>query len=330
MTWCARAASMAPRAEEGNMNEPSTVIIGDSLGDESERVLRVGLAAASALGAVAHVVHAYEDHALQVVAAAEPRGYVAAQDGRRTAWTVLQQQARGLEVPDEQVRMRPGPADRILAEEAASRRASLVVVGGRQDLGRWPGIGSTADRLSNTLHCPLLIVHPGAPFPPRAALAPVDLSEISAGGLRSGLPLLERWGVAAESVEVLFVLDPLESQGWPHFAPADVARFAAEELERFTIFNGGAHAAGLRRRVRVGKARVEAIEEAATGPYDLLLVSTRGRSGWKRWLDGSFAATVAHRVRGSVLVVPPNAAGAELARRATGADWQYVGDERPC
>jgi len=310
----------------------STVIIATSLCAESDQVIRVGLAAARAMGATPRLLHCHEPSSAYALAPPELRGEFPSADGRRRAVLAeLHQQARRLGVELENLEMRAGAVERILSEESAGRGVELLVVGARSgESERWPRLGSTVDRLLGTVECPLLVVHPLAAFPPRAALAPVDFSEVSAGGLRSGLPLLERWGLAAEAVELLFVLDPLESEGSVQFAAADIERFAAEELERFAAAHGGARSSALRRRVRVGKARAEAVAESAAAHADLLLVGTRGRSGWKRWLGGSFASTMAHRAHANVLVVPRLAALEAMEHRGVGADWRYVTDEQPC
>ncbi len=308
-----------------------TVVIGTSLCGESDQVVRVGLAVARAVNATARLVHAYEPFAAHTLPPPELRGDASSEEGRRLA--VLEQldaQARRLGAAVDNVSLRPGPADRVLHEEVEARGAELLVVGARAgEAERWPHFGSTVDRLLAQVECPLLVVHPLAVFPPRSALAPVDLSDVSAGGLRCGLPLLERWGLAPEAIEVLFVLDPLESEGSLQFAPAQVERFAAEELEHFTIAHAGPRSAGLRRRVRVGKARAEAVAESDQAHADLLLVSTRGKTGWRRWMGGSFASTLAHRAHGNILVVPRALALAAFERRGASADWQFVTDEQP-
>jgi nucleotide-binding universal stress UspA family protein len=315
------------------MNVPkSLVVIGTSLCAESDQVVRTGLAAARAMGARIRLVHAYQPYGSPTLAPPELRGDHPSEDARRRSRLAkLHEQVLrfGIEVEDSV--MRAGTADRVLEEESAAPDVALLVLGERTgEARRWPRLGSTVDRLLVSVACPLLVVHPSAVFPPRSALAPVDLSEIAAGGLRCGLELLESWGVAAEGVEVLFVLDPLESEGSVQFAPEDVERFAGEELERFTAAHGGPRYAALRRRVRVGEARAEAAEEFADAHADLLLVSTRGRTGWRRWLGGSFASTMAHRTHGNVLIVPAPLALQADEMRGAGADWRFVADEQPC
>jgi nucleotide-binding universal stress UspA family protein len=312
-------------------NPKPAVVIGTSLCAESDQVIRIGLAAARAIGATERLVHCYEPNGTYALAPPELRGdFPSADARRRAALAELHEQARRLGVEAENLELRAGTVDWILGEESAGPGVELLVVGARAgESERWPRLGSTVDRLLGTVECPLLVVHPLADFPPRAALAPVDLSEISAGGLRRGLPLLEGWGLPAEAVELLFVVDPLEIEGSRQFPAADLERFAAEELERFAAAHGGPRSSALRRRVRVGKARAEAVEESAAAHADLLLVSTRGRSGWRRWLGGSFASTMAHRSHANVLVVPRPAALEAMELRGASADWRYVADEQP-
>ena len=61
-------------------------------------------------------------------------------------------------------------------------------------------------------------------------------------------------------------------------------------------------------KVRTGFADDVLIEEANSGQYDLIVMGTHGRSGFKRLNLGSVAAKVARRARIPVLTVPARSA----------------------
>lgn len=57
--------------------------------------------------------------------------------------------------------------------------------------------------------------------------------------------------------------------------------------------------------VRVGDAAEEIAQRAREGRFDLILMSTHGRTGLGRWVMGSVAETVMHRTAVPVLLVHP-------------------------
>ena len=289
------------------MADIETVLIGTALDEHSEGVVKAGAALARALGAKAHLVHAF----------APPMGFAGPlspepwldeylkleQDRLRKA---LEEQARNAGGAETSLEI--GTPHRILSDLAERLGAGLLVVGATEGGRIARLLGSTADRVLRRAPCPVLVVRGALPVPPERVVAAVDLSPLSAEAFRRGLGLLRGLG-ATSAVDVLFVLSVLQRQVAPQFTPEQVDRFAAEELDRFVAAHAGADASGLRRKVRTGNVREEILEELREDHVDLVVLGTHGLGGFDRMAIGSVAADVAREAPCSVLVIPPEGAG---------------------
>lgn len=306
------------------------ILIGTSLAEESDKILKIAIDLAGAGGAWVHLVHAWTPPPAFSGFPAEYR--LGESEWMDTEKEVLREridQQIHRVVPEGFDRIRgylqEGAPHRVLARMAQELKPGLIVVGAVEPHNRLPRpLGSTADRVVRQATCPVLVVRPGSAFPPARILAPVDLSEISAGTLRCALELLGQAGIQAAAIETLFVLSPAEAS--IHFSPDQISYLAREELKRFAEREiPGVHA---QRQVRAGMPWEQILLEAKETQADLMILGTHGRSGLERLLLGSVTSDVLREARGSVLVVPPDAAleaGAEL-RVAGSADWSYVPD----
>jgi nucleotide-binding universal stress UspA family protein len=169
-----------------------TVLIGSSLGDESDQVVRSGLAVARAAGARVLLVHVVEiePHLVNVQAglAADLTAEQVAGREESLHRQIERLGVGGLELAG--ARVLTGAPHRVLVETARSAGADLIVVGAA---GAGPFaelLGSTADRVVRKASCPVLLVRGQLRVPPRRILAPVDLSSISGDAFRCGLDLL--------------------------------------------------------------------------------------------------------------------------------------------
>jgi CPA2 family monovalent cation:H+ antiporter-2 len=221
---------------------------------------------------------------------------------------------------------------RVLESLASTLHADLIVVGASERGRRWPlGLGSTADRVIRKSPCPVLVLRPGVPFPPRRVLVPVDFSPGSAGALRYGAGFLIETAGKLPPTEAVFVMSPGEST--LHFSPEQIGRFAAAELHRLverTVLRL-AHAVDC--RVRSGYPADQIVLEIEERHPDLVILGTREKSGLERLLLGSVASTVLREAPCNVLIIPPDAALSEArqaeAEALKSADWSYVSDETP-
>lgn len=194
--------------------------------------------------------------------------------------------------------------DHLVQQVADRVEADLIVVGASETApGLQPFLGSTADRLLRRSTRPVLVVRGDFAVSQRV-LAPTDLSELSEAAIGRGLDLLDQMNGPAK-MEALFVLSNIDREGSAHFKPAQVDRFAMEELEAF-LGRLPPREAETTPVLRSGHPREEILAylEAHRG-IDLVLLGTHGRRGFERFLLGSVAAELIRRVAVSALVVPP-------------------------
>lgn len=293
----------------GDLN---TLLVGTSLGPESDALVADALGLARALGARLRLAHAILPPVVpggdllamnwvspEVTARyqAEVRAELAAQAARVG---VRAAESGGLAVG-------LAPAHRMLVEEASEAHADLIVVGASERRGG-AILGSTADRVMRKATCPVLVRRGSLRLPLRQVVLGVDLSPPSADAYRFSRTFLAALGGADPEVAVTFVVSELlPGQLPPQFGAERVRRFAAEELERFVAASGGL-LPNARLRVLEGEAADEIARAATDAATDLVVVGTHGRSGFERYLAGSVAAEVVRASPCSVLVVPPRAA----------------------
>jgi nucleotide-binding universal stress UspA family protein len=298
------------------------VMIGTSLGEESDQVVCAGLAVARAAGARVFLVHAAQLEPLGLEVGGGPvleRAHVT------LAEEELRRQIRRLGIAESELadlRVLVGSPYRILADTAQKICADLIVVGATGS-GPLAGelLGSTADRVLRKALCPVLVVRDGLQVPPRRVLAPVDLSTVSGDVFRCGLHLLGQLAgseeIRVQAVYAFSFLDVLalgqRTGGMPR---EEGERMAAEELRRFVLENRPEVLFHVETAVLPGEARAEILHELKEHPVDLVIVGTHGRGGLDRLMLGSVASTVARKAPCSVLVISPEAALAEGIRDA--------------
>jgi len=312
-----------------------TIVIGTSLTDVSDGVVRTGASIARATGASPWLIHVYappvyapELGNLDPEWPEQQAGILReklAQQARRTALADL----AGFK-PDRLLPVMSSPL-REVVDVARRVAADLIVVGAAEGGAlRRMLLGSTADAVIRKAPCPVLVVRSESAFPPCRVEVPVDLSPVSASAFHQGLELLSQLGAALTETEVLFVLNPFEVGGSGQFTPAQIERFASEELQRFIAANNPGTLPGLT-QVRIGYVREEILNVLKERQADLAILGTHGRSGLERLTVGSVAFGVMHQAGCNLLLIPP---GAIPERKATvrekelrGADWTYVSDE---
>ena len=298
-----------------------TIVIGTSLSEVSDAVVRAGAAVARASGAAVWLVHVYPPTTFPPETGAG--------DGRLFEQQVailrdlLAKQAYRTGLTDAagydpgRLRLVMGSPPRELLEISRQAGADLIVIGAVEG-GALHRIllGSTANEVIRKAPCPVFLARSAAAFPPLRVEIPVDLSPGSGNALRQGLDLLAGLGAAPEA-EVLFVLNPLEVAGSIHFTTEQIERLAGEELARFLAENGPSPLP-LRIRITTGyplDTIVSALEERRV---DLAILGTHGRAGFERLMLGSVAGEVVRRAGCNLLVVPPApepAAGAAEKRQ---------------
>ena len=308
------------------------VLIGTSLGEESDQVVRSGLAVARAAGARVFLVHAAQPEP-QLVGYEVGAGPLLdleqiAQGGEELRRQIERLGAGGPDLAGSKVKI--GAPHRILVETAEDVGADLIVVGAT---GSGPFaaelLGSTADRVLRKASCPVLVVRGELPVPPRRVLAPVDLSTLSGDSFRCGLQMLAQLAGNAEvqvrAVHALSLLDALAFRQRTKTSVEQASEHVAAQLQRFVLENRPDLPFPVEAAVLPGEARFEILREVEEHPVDLLILGTHGRGGMDRLVLGSVASTVARKAPCSVLVISPEAAleesFAEAVRSQTEPAW---------
>jgi nucleotide-binding universal stress UspA family protein len=208
------------------------------------------------------------------------------------------------------------PAETIL-KLAAENDCDLIVIAshGRGALGRWT-FGSVADRLSRTSDLPVLIIRPRDASVDRDTipvferiLLPTDGSELSKSAIDEAAALAKHLGQNVVLVRSVF----------PEAELAPTAGYDAvyapeiyEELSRSLEEDARKSLDAMAQQVRDDGAEVEVLLmhgpaaqtiESVARPDDLIVMSSHGRSGFKRWLIGSVAEKLVRTAPCPVMLV---------------------------
>jgi nucleotide-binding universal stress UspA family protein len=139
-------------------------------------------------------------------------------------------------------------------------------------------------------------------------LCPIDFSEFSRDAVRHGVALARWYAAHLILFHVYQTAQPLPVDGAPGTVPVLVEvdpDTVADDVRRFCTPLLGACADTAEIVVRSGDAAREIRDEAARGPYDLLILGTHGRSGFERLFLGSVTEKVIRSTRTPVLTIPP-------------------------
>lgn len=177
-------------------------------------------------------------------------------------------------------------------------------------------LGSVTDRVLHTAKIPVMAVHPeklsafsGDKAQPETVLVPLDGSERSAGAVDLALEVAK--AVEAEVVFMRVIQYPYYgfsgADAFVHSSEYGVSfqrKLAAESLKPF---EERAAEAGISSStvVTTGSAAGQILSQAESMSRPLIIMSTRGESGIKRWILGSVTDKVVRSAGLPVIVVPP-------------------------
>jgi nucleotide-binding universal stress UspA family protein len=297
-----------------------TVLIGTSLTEASDEVVRTGLKVARAARARVVLAHAYS---LQTAYGGAPfvpevsMGEVMEAE-RQALRRLMTNQADRVGLKAEELAgmlLEPGPAHQMIMAAARRKGVDLIVVGATESPLLSKLFGSTADRVVRKATCPVLVVRREMPIPPARVLFPVDLSFLSAEAFREGLnavavlsqdvdastnlPELEALYVVTELDRHLFATEETPSQAEEH---------CREEMRRFLDRHAAGSPLKVAPRIAAGYVEDEILLRVHDWEPTLVVIGTHGRGGFERFLLGSVAARVIRDGGVNVLVVPPEAA----------------------
>lgn len=211
------------------------------------------------------------------------------------------------------------PAVEVVAA-AQKLKVGLIVLSttGRSGLGRVV-LGSTAERIVRYAHCSVMTIRRRAAAPSsragkkskyanalklRNVLVPIDLSTRSLGALQTAVALL---GAGNARLFLLYVVDVSPTAFAPEGLVAPVPPYQAmvaaakQDLARVA----GEYVPKIMRRgefVVRGSAAESIVRVARAKHADLIVLSTHGRTGIRRWFMGSTAESVVRQAQCPVLV----------------------------
>jgi len=204
-----------------------------------------------------------------------------------------------------------GEAFDSILKTAKSVSASLIVMGShRKQVLRDVFVGTTIERVMRVGPYPVLMVNKEAEHAYRQVLAAVDMSEPSAHAIKTAesLRLLDDARVTVvhaftiSNKGELFVADASRELVDKYIAEG--RRQAAAELSTFFA----AHGTNAQRwpvRIEEGGAYDVISRVAKEMAPDLVVIGTRGRSGFAKALLGSVAEEVLYSLDVDILAVPP-------------------------
>ena len=200
----------------------------------------------------------------------------------------------------------------------------LIATHGRSGVKRW-AMGSVADKVLRASKVPVWLVRAGIPeeivhdkWPRRTILVPLDGSKLAESVLPHVEALAKQRGTELVDVVLLRVCElPVISADYPeaimelsweehveqekawHKRAAE--RYLAEVEKRLSD-------AGLRVRseVLLGRPIDEIIDYANKNPFNLIVLSTHGRTGVIRWAYGQVADKVLQRSTSPIFLVRPH------------------------
>lgn len=240
-----------------------------------------------------------EEAAWQAEVEAEARSYLERRAER------LRRQGREIDI----VVLRGDPADGILGSAVD---ADLIVM---TTHGRGAGsralFGSVADRVARHATAPTLVVRADgrADAPPQVSriIVPLDGSTLATRALGPATELASLLGVPMHLVRVIDV-DALRgtvqagARAGAAYARAqeETRRRAVEDLD-VQARTPRAQTVNTTTEVRIGNPAAELLE--VIGPTDLVVMTTHGRGGIRRWLLGSVADKLVHQASAPVLLI---------------------------
>ncbi|MFO0685942.1 MAG: universal stress protein [Sandaracinus sp.] len=268
------------------------IVCATDFGEASRSAVRLAASLSRATGASIDLVHAWnvsgelprERASLrqEVVAASREAGHT------RLEAAVAELAAEGVKAVPALIE---GIPDRAIREYAATRQASVIVVGTRADARVAHAlIGSVAERLMRSSEVPVLVVPQGlamaagARFAPGEILVPTDLSPGSGEVLRMALSLAAQVGARvvllhAWDVPPYFLEDGEALRRTEKRIPEHVAAWLEETFDDSL--------SGVERSVVRGSPHEVIADAVRTRRPGLVMMATAGRAGLERFMLGS-------------------------------------------
>ena len=208
------------------------------------------------------------------------------------------------------------PAQAII-EAAHKNRNDLITMAtrGRSALGRGL-LGSVTDKVAHSSAVPMLIITPGfdgQQAPVSRLVVGLDGSSVAEAALEPARRLAMSLDVPKLLVRATAVAARMAAYGGePYYASPDIYTEADEDAQTYLE---NMKEIEERRGIKVetlvkpGSAVAEIESAAKEVPGSLIVLATRGRTGFTRWVLGSVTDRVIRSTVSPVLVIPPTIGG---------------------
>jgi nucleotide-binding universal stress UspA family protein len=214
-----------------------------------------------------------------------------------------------------QTAVREGDAASVIVDMASEEKVDLIVMSAHGQAGVRPWLlGSVTERVLHGAHCPVLLVR--SPDPISRIAITLDGSTLAESALGPGLELAAKLGA---KVTLLRVNEPVATSqraatgnGRQHNG-ANTPRLPLHLRDSCEAYLEEVVAAynltspAVQTAVIDGPAVDSILEFAKLYGTNLLVMSTHGRSGLRRWLYGSVTAKVMRGTVASMLIIRPQA-----------------------
>ena len=221
---------------------------------------------------------------------------------------------------DVETRVVRGRSAAQIVEQAEQENVGLIAMSthGRSGLVRWV-IGSEVDKILNGCEQPVLLVRPrgeGTGGKAEGRLSKVIVPLDGSHDAEAALPLAEELSKALGLGVILIQVIGIETT--VHFAPIgpDSWPVPSDILQRLDVVASG-YLTGLAKQLKDrgltvqwevlrGAAGPGIVEFSKETPDSLVVMTTHGRSGFRRWVMGSVADAVVRHTGEPVLVMRPH------------------------
>ena len=209
---------------------------------------------------------------------------------------------KGYKVPTT-VLVKEGAADDILLYEAKLLKADMMVIGANTK-SKKKFLGTTAEKVAHQSHLPVLIVKNSVKDPYQNIVAPTDFQAQSKQSILFAKSIFPAAKInAVYSTEVIYVEGPYTVVGRDFVEYNKVAKECAKKdlrdlmkdlsIEKGKILDEGAN------------SKEVLIKYINKGSYDLIVIGSRGTSGFFKALLGSVATSILRETPTDVLIYVP-------------------------
>ena len=200
--------------------------------------------------------------------------------------------------------VKEGNADDIILYESKLHKADMIIIGAHSKAkGKKSIVGTTAEKVANQSHLPVLIVKNAAKKPYKNIIAPTDF------GMQSKQSILfAKMVFPTSEVDIVNAFETIYMEGPYAVVGRDLSQYndVAKSCAKSDLKDFMKEVAVKKGKVIDGElyAKETLLEYIKEGGYDLVVIGSRGTSGFKAIL-GSMATYILRNTSNDVLVYVP-------------------------